>query len=202
MEAAAEAKAPTDDSLGRMTLKIGAAISSSSLKSDILAESLLAVDAEDDDFSREAKINAALEAAAEAQKVTLEAMELQTSVSSTTALALVVAPQPLLAEKRPRSPSSSPSREDSHRREKIPARAASQSLEASMLETTEGAEEEEEGESRSTSLPSIQRPTAEAAANQLRRLLEEFRSSLAPQVQFCSSATPAHPLLPGLHRSP
>ena len=159
----------------------------------------ISVDAEDDDFSREAKINAALEAAAEAQKVTLEAMELQTSVSSTTALALVVAPQPLLAEKRPRSPSSSPSREDSHRREKIPARAASQSLEASMLETTEGAEEEEEGESRSTSLPSIQRPTAEAAANQLRRLLEEFRSSLAPQVQFCSSATPTHPLLPGLH---
>lgn len=158
----------------------------------------ISVDAEDDDFSREAKINAALEAAAEAEKATLEAMELQSSLSSTTTLALVVAPPPLLAEKRPRSPSSSPSREDSHRREKMPARAASPSVEVSMLETTTEGVEEEEGESRSPSVPPSHRPTAEAAANQLRRLLEEFRFSLAPQVQSCSSATPAHPLLPSI----
>jgi hypothetical protein len=136
------------------------------------------VDAEDDDFSREARINAALEAAAEIETATLEAMELQTSMSSSTALALVVGPSPLLAEKRPRSPSSSPSREDSQCREKIPARAGSQSLEASMLRITEeGAEAEE----RSPSVPSSHHPTAEAAALQLRRLLEEFRSSLTPR---------------------
>jgi hypothetical protein len=96
-----------------------------------------------------------------------------------------------MAEKRPRS--SSPSREDSQRQRKVPARETSPSLEASiMLELTEGTEEAADRGGPRQTVQSTHRPTTVAAAvTQLRRLLKEFSSSLTPQVQLCSAATPA-----------
>ena len=155
------------------------------------------MDAEDDDFSREAKVQKALETAQEAAG---GAMELQISQQQ-----LVLAHPG--AEKRRRSPSSSSGREESQHREKI------QTLEPASLASQRDTTNRDGGDGGVVDTPPSRPGTVRATKSTGRGrsgahsdssssvasyVLSQFCASLAPQVQSFPGVNPENPLPPGL----